>query len=140
VLKAILTLLTAPTPPRVAVVGHISRTWYADHDDLCAVLEILREHRLYQPVHGGRPPFDLYVEKVCARIGLMDIKVAWGDGRSEFAPRRAGLVDGCCMLVAFPPEGGSLEEAEPGVVNEALAQGLPVLRVNRGGGTAWIRT
>jgi hypothetical protein len=135
--EALAFLQKAPTVPHVAIVGHMSRTRYVDQDMLAVVLEILRDARLFRPVHGGKPPFDMYVEEACLRLGLLDVMAGHEDRSRRYEPRPLSMLNGCCMLVAFPPEGEKLENADPAIVDYARRLGLPILGVSRQGETTW---
>lgn len=137
--EALRVLDAAPGLPLVAVVGCPPRSCYEDHDMIFNVLEILRARRMFRPVHGGKAPFDLYTTQVCERMGLLDCMIGPEDTRARFDPYVVPLdiLDGACLLVAFPPPGRRVEEANPQIVGFAKELGIPVLGVDREGKTTW---
>lgn len=136
--------------PLIAFVGAPSRSWWADVDVLCAVMEILREARIYQPVRSGAYGFDYWLKEAASRLGLVEVDAgaAKQDGRYLRDP---GMLDGACMLVAFPEEDTTDRHGKPvkkdklhpyktadqQVVELADRFGIPVLCVRRSGQTEW---
>lgn len=141
--------------PLVAFVGHVCRTWYADENTICAVMEILRAVRMFQPVHTKPTGFDLTIRNIAGHLGLVGFEVPPigkdQDGRSIRDP---GMLDGVAMVVAFPIERAprvedgrvvkeanireSWESADPELAPTIRALGLPVLAVYRNGEAVWI--
>jgi hypothetical protein len=144
-------------PPLIAFVGHICRTWFVDEHVICAVMEILRQERLYRPVHIDPRGFDRTIKTIADLIGLVSVEVAPGGhdkvGRSVRDPE---MLDGVAMVVAFPVEkAGERDEfghpvktaneqrpswktADPELAPIIEQMGLPVLAVYRDGGTTWV--
>lgn len=141
--RAVEVLLAAPGDlPLVVFVGHRSRTMYEDHDTVHVVLEILRENRMFRPVHGGKPPFDMYLHEICDPLGIMDLMVGPGEPEewsARFDPfeRELDILDGACLVVAFHPENGDVDDADPRIVGFARELGIPVIGVSRRGRTTW---
>ncbi len=132
--------------PSVAVAGSMSRTHFADHDVVHAVLEILRDTRLFRPVHAGKFPFDMYVEEICACMGLMDVMIGPEEREARLGDyeRPVEILDGACLLVVFPREKES-KTHKPGqelerIINHATNFGVPILSVTREGRTQITRT
>ena len=132
--------------PLVAFVGDISRTWFVDLDLLHAVMEILRETRIYRPVRGGDKGFDAWVGKISKALGLVEVYAPPRLIEDAREVRLASLLDGVALLVAFPAEraprmvDGKLVypaykmdpySADSEIVELAEALGIPVLIVQR---------
>jgi len=133
--------------PLVVFVGPACRTWYADETSVCAVMEILREARMYRPVHTDPRGFDLMISNISHYLGLVGYRVEPeardSEGRSI---RDHSMLDGAAMVVAFPVEKHSVSEkpkrhdwrtADPALASTIEAMGLPVLAVYRDGSTQW---
>lgn len=149
-MKGALVYLTAQAASgvaaRIVFIGAASRTWFADWDAACAVMEILRDTAMFRPVHSDPRGFDLMVSEVARLVGLASVvyppEINDEAGR---ALRDAEMLDGASMVVAFPPEPGEYEkgtkpwtEADPRLVPTVRALQLPVLVVRRSGTTTWI--
>lgn len=142
--------------PLIAFVGHICRTWYADENTTCAVMEILRSERMFQPVHTKPTGFDLMVSKIAGYLGLVGFEVApAGQDKEGRTIRDPGMLDGVAFVVAFPvekppktdefgkPVKSAVEKldwrtADPELAKTIEAMGIPVLVVYRTGETQWI--
>lgn len=141
-MKEALEILADADTPLVAVVGHRTRTRYVDHDMLYEVLSILRQVRVFRPVHAGHLPFDLYLEQVCERMGLMDVLLGPEDRKERLQPyeRTPAILDQACLVLNFPPEGGDPDDSDPDIIGLALKLKVPVLSVDREGNTTLTRT
>lgn len=125
--------------PLVGFTGSRARTMYEDHRMMLLILEMLREQRFFHPLHGGKPPFDMYLAEMCGLLGLVDCFI--GDGEAADYSTRLDpylvpldLLDHICMLVSFPREKGT--ELDP-LVEAARDMGLPVVMVKRSGKTEY---
>lgn len=148
----LLELPESSEPILVAFVGPSCRTWYVDTARLESLIADLYELRPFEVVHGGKFPFDMYVEEFCEKMqipwhlnGPEDRKVRL---TKEYA-RDPDLALGLSLLVAFPHEDGAKGEGKPkashppetadlDVVRGAVAYGVPVLAVYRSGRAEWL--
>jgi hypothetical protein len=143
--------------PLIAFIGLPCRTWYADEHVICAVMEILRQERMFQPVHTDPRGFDFTIKTIADRLGLVSVETNPGgrdeEGRSIRDPE---MLDGVEMVVAFPEEKpGARDElgrpvkapnekrqswktADPALAEIIVKMGLPVLAVYRDGETIWV--
>lgn len=141
--------------PLIAFVGHVCRTWYADENTICAVMEILREARMFQPVYTRPTGFDLVIRNIAGHLGLVGFEVApMGKDETGRSIRDPGMLDGAALVVAFPVEKAprfedgrvvkepntreSWKSADPELAPTIEALGIPVLAVYRNGETIWI--
>ncbi len=127
--------------PLVGFTGSRARTTYDDRHMMLLILEMLRETRFFHPVHGGKPPFDMYLAEACGLLGLVDL--FFGDGEPlDYSVRLDpytvphDLLDHICLLVAFPRESTKVEEIDP-LVEAAPAVGVPVVLIERSGRTSY---
>lgn len=142
--------------PLIAFVGHICRTWYIDETGIGAVMEILREERMFRPVHIDPRGFDLVVKNIAGYLGLVGFEFPpAGHDDAGRSIRDPGMLDGVAMVVAFPIEKAweldefgrkvksankheSWETADPALAPFITQMGVPVLAVHRDGGTIWV--
>lgn len=131
-------------------VGPSSRTWYEDRARLKRLIADLYELRGFDVWHGGRYPFDMYVEEICAEfsipcelIGPRDREVRLSDGYG----RDPDLAAAATLVVAFPAEDAESarkekkyapQSADVEVLRGAAEHGVPVLAVYRNGDSVWI--
>lgn len=123
--------------PHVGFIGDASRTRYVDEDTVFDVLDMLCSTKSFTAVHGGAPPFDKMVERICQSIGVPTRFVGDGkprDYRSRFKPyqRPAELLDGLCGLIVFPSEGSSVHEVDD-LVQLAWEAEIPIVGISRKG-------
>lgn len=125
--------------PFVGFTGSRARTTYDDHCMMLLILEMLLEQRPFHPLHGGKPPFDMYLVEMCGLLGLVDYFIGDGD-LANYSARLdpylvpLDLLDHICLLVSFPREKGT--ELDP-LVEAARDMGLPVVMVERSGKTVY---
>ena len=119
-------------------------------------MEILREERLFRPVHTDPMGFDLVVRNIAGYLGLVGFEVPPA-GRDDVGRsiRDPVMLDGVAMVVAFPVEKApelnefgrrvkaankheSWETADPALAPFIEQMGVPVLAVYRDGGTLWV--
>lgn len=129
---ALIVLRSEPGTPLVAFVGHKQRTRYSDQDILAAVLQILREERLFRPVHGRKPAFDTYVQELSEDLGLSPLPFGPEDLNQRLGDyeRPAEMLDNCCMLIEFPNAEGV---SDPRIVALAEGRGLPIVTIDAEG-------
>jgi hypothetical protein len=110
----------------------------------------LYEVRPFHVYHGGRFPFDMYVEEICQEFRIpceligpveREIRLSVDYGRD---PDLAALAT---LVVAFPAEDAEStrtskkyapESADVDVMRGAAEHGIPVLAVYRNGDAVWI--
>lgn len=144
--RAINALLSADEPTLVFV-GHPSRTWFTDRDRLRSLIGDLYVLRAFSVVHGGRLPFDMYVQEICDEFNIPCELVGPQEQEirlSVFYERDPDLAAVACLLVAFPAEDHDEKKAYPpesadsGVVRNAKEGEIPVLSVRRSGEAEWV--
>lgn len=127
--------------PLVGIIGSRTRTTYDDQDFVLMVLEMLREVRLFRPVHSGKPPFDMHLAQLCGVLGLADVFMGDGDP-DDYSSRldpymiSADMLDHICLLVVFPREREAVEDTDP-LVAIASELGIPVVALRRSGDTEY---
>lgn len=141
--------------PVVVPVGPACRTWYKDIARLRMLLSDLFEARQFSVLHGGKFPFDMYVEQFSKELGIPCFMS--GPAReirlSLKYERDFDLAYGAAMVIAFPAEEPSDEEgpraraqhyppesADLGVIRGAREAGVPILSVYRDGLALWEKT
>jgi hypothetical protein len=139
--------------PLIAFVGPSCRTWYVDLNRLRALIGDLHCLRPFEVVHGGKFPFDMYVEQFCEEMGIAWYLNGPADRKVRLTKdysRDPDLAAGLSLLVAFPWEDGAKEgkpkadgrhppeSADLDVVRGAAVHGVPVLAVYRDGRAVWV--
>jgi len=137
----------------VVIVGPASRTWYKDIAQIRTMLSDLQDLRPISVVHGGKFPFDMYVEQFCKELHIpcflsgpesRDVRL------SQKYERDNDLAYGASLVVAFPAEEPSDEEgprarakhyppesADLGVIRSARELGVPIFSIYRDGWALW---
>lgn len=136
-MEDILVAFTKTRDPRVGFIGGAARTWYEDENTLFDVLDMLCGIKDFTAVHGGVPPFDKMVERICQSIGVPTCFVGDGDAldyRSRLKPyqRPAELLDGLCGLIVFPAEGDRVHDVDD-LVQLAWEDEMPIVGISRRG-------
>lgn len=138
--------------PIVVFVGPSCRTWFTDLHRLRALIWDLYDIQPFDVAHGGKFPFDMYVEQYCAEFGISSYLVGPSDRSVRLSAqysRDPELALGSALVVAFPTEDGSKEgkakaeyppeSADLDVVRNAITNGVPVLAIYRSGRATWNR-
>ena len=137
----------------VVLVGPVSRTWYKDIAQIRLTLSDLRDICQFSVVHGGKFPFDMYVEQFCRELGIPCF-LSGPESRevrlTQKYERDSDLAYGASLVVAFPAEEPSgnegprarakhypPESADLGVVRGARELGVPVFSIYRDGWALW---
>ena len=139
--------------PIVVLVGPACRTWYVDVERLRLILGDLNDVRPITVIHGGKYPFDMYVEQFCVEMHIPCFLSGPGSREvrlSQRYERDSDLAYAAALVVAFPVEEPSAEEgprarerhyppesADLGVVRGAYETGVPVFSVYRDGWALW---
>lgn len=137
----VLDILGAASSPVLVFVGPACRSWYVDREALEQLMVDLYATAPYSVVHGGRLPFDGFVEATATALGA-PVSLVGPDFEHRFTreyTREPGIVLGATLLVAFPAEDADgkakypTESADLGVVRQAQEEGIPILVVRRNG-------
>jgi len=125
----------------LAVVGDISRTWYADRDMLAELLNWLwgLDEQLFVSIHGAHG-FDTRVTDTVTGMGVRLYHhagyegVPW-EGRFEYKAVDAldVLSDAVCLIVMTRRKQEDVWEVDPKTVDAAVAHGLPVFALSEEG-------
>ncbi len=139
----------------IAFVGPVNRTWYVDVEWMHIVMEIFRDTCDYTVVIDDVYGFDHAVIKAAKFMG---VGISGPDEVFRLRPggqRGVEMLDGVCMVVAFPPEprpksehdGKTVKdknqvvhdfrEADPAIIGAAKTLGIPVVAIRRNGSTEW---
>lgn len=126
----------------LAIVGDISRTWFADRDMLAELLDWLWEldEQLFVAIHGAHG-FDLMVEEAVTGMGLRVYHhakyegVPWGE---RFAYKAVDALDVfseavCLIVMTRRQQEKGVWEIDPKTVDAAIAHGLPVYALSEEG-------
>lgn len=141
---------TALVEPLIVFVGPACRTWYVDIAQLRTIMADLFEVRRYTAVHGGKFPFDVYVERHAQSLGIPHIMVGPASRDIRLSARYERDMDmalGATLVVAFPAEEAPAsdghakryppESADLDVIRNARDGGVPILALYRGGDVLW---
>lgn len=118
--------------PRVVIVGSRCRSHYDDYRLLHDVLDVLEEPGPIVLVHSGVSGFEYAVAHVLEnRHTASDTFMPAESGYS--VPREADILDGADLLLCFHPVGEKVPGADPYIVELAVALGILVLGISKGG-------
>jgi hypothetical protein len=131
-----------PGTRKVAVIGDKTRTRYTDQEMVFIILDIFRTAGIFNPIHSGKLPFDMYLEEVCGHMGLLDYMIGPEERAARLEPyaRSPRVLDEACLMINFPPQGEEdaanrrlARDTDPELYVAALKRGIPVLSVWRDG-------